>query len=1009
MSAMPKVGLAAAGPAKSKPRGSREKAEQNADADAPIGKFNPSQYYEEIRHLGSGAFGAAVLVRRLKDGRRLVAKKCSVKDMEEKQRRMCFEEIALLQKVRHECVAQLVDFVWASKDMLSYWIVLKFYPGGDVQSEIDTCRENQLELPIGKVKNWVTQLCMALKHVHKLRIVHRDVKGSNMFISGARNIVLGDFGVSKQLTESEQKAMTSVGSPMYMAPEWWDGRGGTANSDMWSVGVVLFELMALHRPFEAQNVLSLVHKITTEEPAALPEDADPQLSSLAMQLLDKRPERRPSAAEVLQAKGLEDAEKILQIYREALEKKSDRHQRRLAREEDAAAGKRPRRFSRSSSMSSECESSGNAAGFRGINLVDIARRQAGVVPKFQEEGASEDEEDEESSEWDEDEEEEEAAESESALSSEMDSWHGAAVEDPECLGEVLAGTSHNLPDSGCTCFHLQADSLGNLLEKTPKEKSEVTLVPASVDQDIPARRTSPSDTLTFTSSEQSTLDKETNFSITQSQLVTRQAIEKTRFPDAKQVPASAKAEAAVEVTSFPAKPQVSVPEITVVPEITTCPTAKAKSQPEPRPTLTTSSGSDSWADARAFQTAGLEGEDAMSAANSKTLQVRHQKKEKEETSAAIAVDSDEEDSQEEEEEEEEEKTEDEEDEEEEDHEIEEEVEVQDEAAESPEEDQEDEHIEEAIDMDKTRNPADVAPNELRATQASGGCRSQPTFSVAPPLEDGEESPRQTGTARVSSTGWQVAGDGVRPRSISEDVDSYFRSSCTRTTFRSSRSEGLTADSTGSWVRRTTLAAMSGALHTRPDQAQVMDFHAPPREVKSREAKQAVLATAAYPSTDGDVLQPGAPDSPGSSVRLAFRGAHRLQGGRRCVTLYESGREREVAVRSQSLGSAPRDTSRVLGLNNEAISLTIRPQTTDSPRGSLQVSQGNLGAAHGAKVLQPLLQSSTKSLKSPGDVLGNPRVEKPSVPASSCRSASERELRSKPPSGLSRLGTRKVCL
>eukprot|EP00913_Durusdinium_trenchii_P007088 g6666.t1 len=274
MSAMPKVGLAAAGPAKSKPRGSREKAEQNADADAPIGKFNPSHAHktgrigdlptkEEIRHLGSGAFGAAVLVRRLKDGRRLVAKKCSVKDMEEKQRRMCFEEIALLQKVRHECVAQLVDFVWASKE-----------------------------------------------------------KGT------------------------------------------------------------LFR----HRPFEAQNVLSLVHKITTEEPAALPEDADPQLS---------RPERRPSAAEVLQAKGLEDAEKILQIYREALEKKSDRHQRRLAREEDAAAGKRPRRFSRSSSMSSECESSGNAAGFRGINLVDIARRQAGVVPKFQEEGASEDEEDEE--------------------------------------------------------------------------------------------------------------------------------------------------------------------------------------------------------------------------------------------------------------------------------------------------------------------------------------------------------------------------------------------------------------------------------------------------------------------------------------------------------------------------------------------------------------------------------------------------------------------------------------
>lgn len=71
---------------------------------------------------------------------------------------------------------------------------------------------NQLQLPDGKVKNWTTQLCMALKHVHTLRIVHRDVKGSNMFVTGARNIVLGDFGVSKQLRESEQKAMTSVPS-----------------------------------------------------------------------------------------------------------------------------------------------------------------------------------------------------------------------------------------------------------------------------------------------------------------------------------------------------------------------------------------------------------------------------------------------------------------------------------------------------------------------------------------------------------------------------------------------------------------------------------------------------------------------------------------------------------------------------------------------------------------------------------------------------------------------------
>eukprot|EP00439_Symbiodinium_sp_Y106_P078820 s24_g17.t1 len=397
-------------------------------------RFDPAQYYEEIRHLGSGAFGAAVLVRRLRDGRRLVAKKCSVKEMAEKQRKMCLEEIALLQKVRHECVAQLVDVVWTSQDMLSYWIVLKFYPGGDVQKEIDDCRENEFELPLGKAKNWVTQLCMALKHVHSLRIVHRDVKGSNMFITGARNIVLGDFGVSKQLSESQQKAMTSVGSPMYMAPEWWDGRGGTAASDMWSVGVVLYELLALRRPFEAQNVLSLVHKITTEEPPALDDDADQQLATLAMRLLQKRPESRPSASQALGLPGLDDVEKILGIYRGALEKKSDKQQRKKAREEDAASGKKPRRPSRSSSSELDSSGSGSMAGLRGINLADIARRQTGTsVPAVAEGPVETDDEDEDASLGSESSEEglsasdEEVAKKEPAAnesSDSLDSWRG---------------------------------------------------------------------------------------------------------------------------------------------------------------------------------------------------------------------------------------------------------------------------------------------------------------------------------------------------------------------------------------------------------------------------------------------------------------------------------------------------------------------------------------------------------------------------------------------------------
>mmetsp|Transcript_22783 Transcript_22783/g.52037 ORF Transcript_22783/g.52037 Transcript_22783/m.52037 type:complete len:855 (+) Transcript_22783:49-2613(+) len=301
-------------------------------------RLRPEKIYEELKHLGSGAFGAAVLVRRRCDGRRYVAKKCCIEELDEKQRKLCLEEVALLRKVQHPCVAEVADFRWASRNHLKYWIVLKYYPGGDVQQQIDNCKELDMEIPVAKAGNWITQLCMALDYVHNLKIVHRDVKGSNIFITGADNVVLGDFGASKQLTASVAKAMTSVGSPVFMAPEWWDGRGGTSLSDMWSVGVVLYELIALRRPFEAGNVLSLVNKVTSEDPAPLPEDVDDSAKQLIHTLLTKDAQARCSAYEALRSPFLKRYFEILGIYRGPLEKISDKQLLQAARAEDAAKG-----------------------------------------------------------------------------------------------------------------------------------------------------------------------------------------------------------------------------------------------------------------------------------------------------------------------------------------------------------------------------------------------------------------------------------------------------------------------------------------------------------------------------------------------------------------------------------------------------------------------------------------------------------------------------------------------
>eukprot|EP00931_Biecheleriopsis_adriatica_P114930 TRINITY_DN90798_c0_g1_i1.p1 TRINITY_DN90798_c0_g1~~TRINITY_DN90798_c0_g1_i1.p1 ORF type:complete len:489 (+),score=58.99 TRINITY_DN90798_c0_g1_i1:149-1615(+) len=284
----------------------------------------PSAIYEEIRYLGSGAFGSAFVVRKFQNGHQYAAKKVSLEHLRPDQRQACLDEICLLRRVQHRFVAQYIDFLWESEDRTSFWLLQKLYPGGDVQRQIEISRDRGEKLDKLKVLKWLVQLCRALKHVHSLSIVHCDVKGSNMFISGADNVVLGDFGVSKQLDACSKQTESLAGSPSYMAPERFDGGIVSSASDMWAVGIVAYELVALSRPFEAFNLLSLVYKIGNEAPAELTSDiCDEALWKVIQQLLQKNPRQRPSAAQALADPYLGVHAGLFNVYHEALEAAAD--------------------------------------------------------------------------------------------------------------------------------------------------------------------------------------------------------------------------------------------------------------------------------------------------------------------------------------------------------------------------------------------------------------------------------------------------------------------------------------------------------------------------------------------------------------------------------------------------------------------------------------------------------------------------------------------------------------
>lgn len=109
--------------------------------------------------------------------------------------------------------------------------------------------------------DWFTQICLAIKHVHDRKIVHRDLKSHNIFITKEGLIKLGDFGIARPLHLTAEKVKTIVGTPYYMSPEICNNQEYSFKTDIWSLGVILYEMCTLKQPFDAGTLTALALKI----------------------------------------------------------------------------------------------------------------------------------------------------------------------------------------------------------------------------------------------------------------------------------------------------------------------------------------------------------------------------------------------------------------------------------------------------------------------------------------------------------------------------------------------------------------------------------------------------------------------------------------------------------------------------------------------------------------------------------------------------------------------------
>jgi NIMA (never in mitosis gene a)-related kinase len=153
--------------------------------------------------------------------------------------------------------------------------------------------------PEQQIVAWLVQMALAMNYVHDKKILHRDLKTQNIFLTSKGDIKIGDFGIARVLQHTYDCANTAIGTPYYLSPEICQEKPYNQKSDIWSLGCIFYEIATLNHAFDAQNMKGLIQKILKGTYPPLPEVYSPDLKKLLSEMLIKDPNKRPSIKKIL--------------------------------------------------------------------------------------------------------------------------------------------------------------------------------------------------------------------------------------------------------------------------------------------------------------------------------------------------------------------------------------------------------------------------------------------------------------------------------------------------------------------------------------------------------------------------------------------------------------------------------------------------------------------------------------------------------------------------------------
>jgi serine/threonine protein kinase len=251
--------------------------------------FHMNQF--EIFHppVGKGAYSTCYRVIRKSD-KKLGCLKVSKVCMNAADQIKVEEEFQLQSKFKHKNIIEAYEEFW---DQGYYCVFMELAQNGSLRERV------RQSLPEEEILRFLYEITDGLRHIHSHKIMHGDLKPDNILLDSTNHVKICDFGFACSLEEMHQSSMTMTGTPSYIAPELWDHDESVFVNDVWSLGVIIYELCCGSVPFSAKTRNLLKKSIKYSSIFPLPSHFSPLIYKLIFDMLQKNPISRPTISSIM--------------------------------------------------------------------------------------------------------------------------------------------------------------------------------------------------------------------------------------------------------------------------------------------------------------------------------------------------------------------------------------------------------------------------------------------------------------------------------------------------------------------------------------------------------------------------------------------------------------------------------------------------------------------------------------------------------------------------------------